>query len=300
MRPSEYENELKQRDDTIQQQADTIGRLTARIGQLETESEELKKLLAGKAEAKSAKKPTFTQNYSLDKNERKRKRRKKSTGRRSNDAKRDLIEHRFDIFPPNADRQQCVFRREQFAWRLINGRAVYVAYNIHDLPDSKELPLPTGLRNSRSEYGIEIILTLAYLHYWIGVSIDNAREIMRFFTGLELPKSGQTVRHHRRADRAFDDRLHRRDRLEGGQAFLLHLGVLHGHACAVSLRRWTRKSRGRKSTRPVLRGRRRDGRLRGLQKPLQQAPTLLGALDSQVDQAGADASGKQDIRYVSR
>jgi len=189
MRPSEYENELKQRDDTIQQQADTIGRLTARIGQLETESEELKKLLAGKAEAKSAKKPTFTQNYSLDKNERKRKRRKKSTGRRSNDAKRDLIEHRFDIFPPNADRQQCVFRREQFAWRLINGRAVYVAYNIHDLPDSKELPLPTGLRNSRSEYGIEIILTLAYLHYWIGVSIDNAREIMRFFTGLELPKS---------------------------------------------------------------------------------------------------------------
>jgi hypothetical protein len=57
------------------------------------------------------------------------------------------------------------------------------------LPDSKELPLPPGLRNSRSEFGIEIILTLAFLHYWVGVSIDNAREIMRFFTGLELAKS---------------------------------------------------------------------------------------------------------------
>ena len=67
--------------------------------------------------------------------------------------------------------------------------AVYVAYNIHDLPKSKELPLPTGLRNSRSEFGIEIILTLAFLHYWIGVSLDNAREIMRYFTGLELSKS---------------------------------------------------------------------------------------------------------------
>ena len=49
MRASEYENELKQRDETIQQQAE-------RIGQLETEMKELKKLLAGKAEAKSAKK----------------------------------------------------------------------------------------------------------------------------------------------------------------------------------------------------------------------------------------------------
>jgi transposase len=182
MRASEYENELKQRDDTIE-------RLTSRIGQLETEIEELKKLLTGKAEAKTAKKPTFTQNYSLDKNKRKKQRRKKSTGRRSNDAKRDLVEHQYDIFWHNVDRQQCIFHREQFAWRLINGRAVYIAYNIHDLPDSKELPLPTGLRNSRSEYGIEIILTLAYLHYWIGVSIDNAREIMRFFTGLELSKS---------------------------------------------------------------------------------------------------------------
>ena len=189
MRASEYENELKQRDDTIQQQADTIERLTERIGQLEAEAEELKKLLTGKAEAKTAKKPTFTQNYSLDKNKRKKKRRKKSTGRRKHDAKRDLVEHQNDVFPPNVDPSQCIFRREQFAWRLIDGRAVYIAYNIHDLPDSKELPLPNGLRNSRSEYGIEIILTLAYLHYWIGVSIDNAREIMRFFTGLELPKS---------------------------------------------------------------------------------------------------------------
>ena len=182
MRASEYEKKLKQ-------QAETIGQQAERIKRLEAEIDGLKKLLAGKAEAKSAKKPKFTENYSLDKNKRKKKRRKKSTGRRSNDAKRDLIEHQYDIFWADADRQRCVFHREQFAWRLLDGRAVYIAYNIYDLPDSKELPLPTGLRNSRSEYGIEIILTLAFLHYWIGVSLDNACEIMRFFSGLELSKS---------------------------------------------------------------------------------------------------------------
>lgn len=182
MSPADYENELKRRDEAI-------SRRDERIEQLEAEIRELKKLLAGKAESKAAKKPRFTENYSLDKNKRKKKRCKKSPGRRSNDAKRDLVEHQYDIFWANADRKQCVFHREQFAWRLIDGKAVYVAYNIHDLPDSKELPLPSGLRNSRSEFGIEIILTLAFLHYWVGVSLDNAREIMRFFTGLELSKS---------------------------------------------------------------------------------------------------------------
>ena len=182
MRASEYEKKLKQQAETIERQAE-------RIKQLEAKIDGLKKLLAGKAEAKAAKKPKFTENYSLDEHNRKKKRRKKSTGRRSNDAKRTLVEHQYDIFWDDADRKQCVFHREQFAWRLIDGHAVYVAYNIHDLPDSKELPLPTGLRNSRSEFGIEIILTLAFLHYWIGVSLDNAREIMRFFTGLELSKS---------------------------------------------------------------------------------------------------------------
>jgi len=196
MRASEYENKLKQQAERILQQAETIlqqaemiGQQGERIKQLEAEIGGLKKLLVGKAEAKTAKKPKFTENYSLGKHNRKKKRRKKSTGRRSNDAKRTLIEQQSNIFWPDADRKRCVFQREQFAWRLIDGRAVYVGYNIHDLPDSKELPLPAGLRNSRSEYGIEIILTLAFLHYWIGVSLDNAREIMRFFTGLELSKS---------------------------------------------------------------------------------------------------------------
>ena len=32
-----------------------------------------------------------------------------------------------------------------------------------------------------------LILILAFLHYWIGISIDHARNVMQFFTGLALP-----------------------------------------------------------------------------------------------------------------
>jgi len=186
---TQYENELKERDKTIARQAERNKQLEAENEQLKSENEQLKKLLAGKAESKTAKKPKFTENYSLNKNKHKKKRRKKSTGRRRRDAKRGMINQECAIYRDDVDRDEQVFHREQFAWRFIDGKALYVCYHIYDLPGSKELPLPPGLRNSRSEFGIEIILTLAFLHYWIGISIDNAREIMQFFTGLKLPKS---------------------------------------------------------------------------------------------------------------
>lgn len=181
-RPIDYEKELKQRDATIASQA-------ARIKQLEAEIEQLKKLLAGKAESKTAKKPRFTENYSLDRINRKKRRHKDSTGRRGHEAKQDTIAEQHDIYWPDADPDACICHRRQFAWRIVDGKAVYVGYHIYDVPGSNELPLPPGLRNSRSEFGIEIILILAFLHYWIGVSIDHAREIMQFFTGLDLSKS---------------------------------------------------------------------------------------------------------------
>jgi hypothetical protein len=180
--PIDYENELKQRDETI-------ARLTARLQQLEAEIEELKKLLAGKAESKTAKKPRFTENYSLDRINHKPRRHKDSTGRRGHETKQDAIEDQHRIYWPDADPDACICHRQQCAWRIVDGKAVYVCYSLYDVPGSKQLPLPPGLRTSRSEFGIEIILVLAFLHYWIGVSIDHARAILQFFTGLDLSKS---------------------------------------------------------------------------------------------------------------
>ncbi len=176
---------IKQQALENQQQADRLKVLEAKV-------ERLLELLEGKAASKAAKKPIFTENYSLERNQinkQPKKETQKSTGRKPTAAKRDSATKKIDIYAEAVDPDDCIFQRSQFAWRILDGKAVYVQYNIYDLPDSKNWPLPPGVRNSRSEFGIEIVLILSFLHYWIGISLDNARLVMNFFTGLELSKS---------------------------------------------------------------------------------------------------------------
>ena len=55
--------------------------------------------------------------------------------------------------------------------------------------DSIDLPAVDGVRNRKCEYGFEILITLAFLVYWTGISIDKARGVLALFTGLQLSKS---------------------------------------------------------------------------------------------------------------
>jgi len=181
----ELEEQVRQRDAVIEQQA-------ARIKELEQQVEELKKLLGEKAKSKESKSPKEASNFSVSRHERKqrkKRKRKKSTGRKPKDAKRDSATQTIDLYWEGANPRKCVLRREQFVWRMIDGKAEYVHYCIFDLPDSNDLPPIDGVRNGKSEYGLEILITLAFLVYWIEVSIDKACVIFRFFTGLELSKS---------------------------------------------------------------------------------------------------------------
>lgn len=177
----------------LEQLREEIQELKVQRDLLKAEVERLRRLLGAKAKTKDAKTPTFTENYSLAGHEAKRrnprKRRKKSSGRRPARDKEEQVTQEFDVYWDSVDQDACVPRAQQCAGRMIDGKAVYVRYTLFDLPDSKELPLPPGLRNRKSEYGIEIIVTLAYLHYWIGLSIDNAGAVMNFFTELNLSKS---------------------------------------------------------------------------------------------------------------
>jgi hypothetical protein len=164
----------------------------ARIKELEKEIRELKELLVDKAKSKEAKPPKEASNFSAGRYERKRRRkrrRKKSMGRKPKEAKRDFATETIDLYWHDANRKKCVLRREQFAWRLIDGKARYVHYRIFDEPHSTDLPPVDGVRNGKCEYGIEVLITLAYLVYWTGVSIDKACGILAFFTDLELSKS---------------------------------------------------------------------------------------------------------------
>ena len=190
----DLQEELKKRDAINKEQAALIQEQAARIKELERDIEELKKLLVERAQSKEAKapKPAST-NFSVDAAERKRqkrkRRRRKSTGRTPKDQKRELATLTFELYWYKADRNKCVLRREQFVWRLIDGKAQYVRYLIFDEPESTDLPPVDGVRNAKCEYGLEILITLAYLVYWIGISMDKACEVFQFFTGLELSKS---------------------------------------------------------------------------------------------------------------
>ncbi len=178
----DYEAEISKRDQQIAE-------LLERIQKLEEEIKRLKKLLADKAASKKSKKPKFSLNYSVDKNSLQHQRGKKATGRQPQEKKLGLVNTTETVYPPNSEAAACVIHRQQYAWRIIDGQAQYVCYEIYGEPDCRELPAVPGLRNSRSEYGLEIILVLAFLHYWIGLSIDHACEVLQFFTGLELSKS---------------------------------------------------------------------------------------------------------------
>jgi hypothetical protein len=196
---SELKEQFRRRGEDIEKQAARIEKQAARIEEqaarikaLEKEIRELKKLLVDKAKSKEAKPPKEASNFSVSRHERKqrrKRRRKKSTGRKPKDAKRDFATETIDLYWHGANPNKCVLRREQFVWRLIDGKATYIHYRIFDDPDSADLPPVDGVRNGKCEYGLEILITLAYLVYWTGVSIDKACGILAFFTGLELSKS---------------------------------------------------------------------------------------------------------------
>ena len=178
--------ELQQRKQELEQQKQE---LEQRKQDLEQENKRLKELLNTKGESKGSKKPRFKLKYSLEKHRVKPKRRHKSTGRRTQRQKQDLVTQMEDIYPASVPKPDCGPYREQYAWRIIDGKAEYVCYTAHRAITSKTLTPVPGLRNSRSEYGLEIILIVAFLHYWIGISLDHVCAVLQFFTGLELPKS---------------------------------------------------------------------------------------------------------------
>ena len=116
----ELEEQLRQRDALIKEQARRIKELEMKIG-------ELKELLVEKAKSKESKPPKEAMNYGLGQHERKqrkKRRRRKSPGRVPKDAKPDRATLRIDLHWHGARRKKCVLRREQFVWRLIDGKAV--------------------------------------------------------------------------------------------------------------------------------------------------------------------------------
>lgn len=90
------------------------------------------------------------------------------------------------IFPAGRSADECRFSHTRVAWRLEGGRAVLIACEIYRY--GNEFGKPAGLPG-RGEFGIEIMVALAYQVYVVGVSIDNACRLLNFFEQLKLRKS---------------------------------------------------------------------------------------------------------------
>jgi septal ring factor EnvC (AmiA/AmiB activator) len=141
-------------------------KLLDRIAELEETNKTLEAALKYKADSKAAKKPNI--NFGVDRNKpdkknKKKKRRKQSSGRVPDAKKVDNADSIVDIFPENTAKKKCLLQDEQFVWRLIDGKAKYIHYRIYAPEKDKNLPKIPGVRNRRSEYGIEIIIALAFL-----------------------------------------------------------------------------------------------------------------------------------------
>ncbi len=118
---------------------------------------------------------------------RQRRRKKKSPGRRPTELKFHQAQRYQDIYPADACPGECTLKRQRAVWRLEDGRAVLVGYRLFAGPDGQEPPVP-GV-TPRCEYGIEILVVLAFLVYIIGISLDKACAVLAFFCQLPLAKS---------------------------------------------------------------------------------------------------------------
>jgi len=109
----------------IAEQAEQIRNLEEKLKNLEDKLAKLEALLASAAEVKSSKTPVFTENYSLDRNKTcEKKPTKKSTGRKPAAAKRHLVTGTIKVFADGVDPAECIRHRSQFAWRIVDGKAV--------------------------------------------------------------------------------------------------------------------------------------------------------------------------------
>jgi len=119
----------------------------------------------------------------------KKKKRKKPSrrGRIRNADKLRMAQRQEDVYPEGVDRDKCWLSHSRPIWRLIDGRAVLVAYHVYRGPNDTYGKIPGTL--GRSEYGLEITITIAFLVYVMGLSLDKVCALLKFFQDLDVRKS---------------------------------------------------------------------------------------------------------------
>jgi hypothetical protein len=108
-------------------------------------------------------------------------------GRRKTKDKIAQAERTEAVYPEGVAPDACKLSHVRPVWRLENGRAALIAYEIYRGPNNRYGKIPGVL--GRSEFGLEIVTELAFLVHVMGLSFDKACQILGFFQNLHLRRS---------------------------------------------------------------------------------------------------------------
>lgn len=167
-----------------------IAVLQRQLTQAKLRIEELERKLGGSPTAK------VDEPFSMRAEEQRQKRRFGAKPKRSRKKRRGRIktadklaqaERTERVFPRDVPPEACRLSHTRPVWRLENGRAVLVAYEVYRGPKNQYGQIPGVL--GRSEFGLEIVLAIAYQVYFVGLSFDKVCLLLNFFQNLRLRKS---------------------------------------------------------------------------------------------------------------
>jgi transposase len=169
---------------------DVITTLQRQLEAARQRIEELEKKLGGPTTTKCDQAFSMRAEEKRQETRGKKKRARSKKGRRgrlSGADKVKLAERTEQCFPEGVRFQDCFLSHTRPVWRLENGRAVLIAYEIYRGPKSQYGKIPGVL--GRSEFGVEIVVQIAYLVYIIGLSFDKVCQILQFLQHLQLSKT---------------------------------------------------------------------------------------------------------------
>jgi uncharacterized coiled-coil protein SlyX len=158
------------------------------IEKLQKQNAELQEKLDGKNPTERLDEPYSEKSEEKRQGKGKRRKPRKSSrkGRISTAEKIAKAERTQKVYPVGIAPAQCKLSHTRVVWRFEKGRSVLIAYEVYRCGNCYGQP-PGVL--GRSEYGIEITISLAYQIYCLGLSLDKACKVMCFFQGLQLTKS---------------------------------------------------------------------------------------------------------------
>jgi transposase len=113
--------------------------------------------------------------------------RKGRRGRFTSADKLKLAERTEKCLPENLPEKDCQLSHTRPVWRLENGRAVLIAYEIYRGPKNQYGKI-TGVLG-RSEFGMEIVIEIAYFVYVMGLSFDKVCLTLQFLQNLKVSKT---------------------------------------------------------------------------------------------------------------